>query len=923
MPVVAELGISLRSHRLVFDQPVSIKLSVSRTDFRYVLTAKRWVVFEESADRKWWLIRGHDLAIGSEVKDVLRLVLRCVGQFLRSRYGVKSEFYGANARWCKAVIAQSEANADNDDLAACRLRRQFVRKVDLLYHPSALTFNRGFGTELSGPGCYFSGLQAAESEPGANYTYEEQSDGCDSLWFKQAVEIALRVIIGAICLPLGVFLMYRSLPGYFPRRRWLYVVSWFLLIVGCGSFFLPVYWDIRRYGCSENSKQDNMSHGLFVAENDFGALTSEQFPHLPHMICNLRFHRWGHSQSLVNAAEIVPREVKSQHRAELLPLLAESVRQPGESPHLHSHGEVRALDVRGADLGWVWVAIYGYFLAARAFGWRVARFVFGVGRVQLHELGEVNLLDSKAENHSVLVRLETVRSDLKTAGGSSRQLLGESNSIGLCAASEVPRERQFAMSLDCDEGPSVPDGAFLFSLLGLCLLFHPDVAPKLVALNFFYPKTADALRHQLIALFTSPSQQVEDGAGVDSGNSGSAANGATLDQVLQNGDGFFFGQDHVAEQTHVFLSECLFAVQAAVALQAVAVLSELLCGLIARRAVHLVSPHRQRQNITYCKHCQETSFDIDVADYNLYRDRRLGGLPRYFIGRPDDADMFVPRVISECVCFICVKERGRWRPKATAFFVSVPVEPGVIEGGHLYLVTAKHCVEKAKQFGSMSVRINTKSGNVLYEEVKEEWLTLEEEATDVAVLPFAVPEEADIRSIPVWMMATDEEIRLKKIGIGDEIAVTGLFSKIPGTSKNLPILRGGMISAMPGEIMIGDDGGEYEAYLVEMRSIGGLSGSPVFVVKIVVDEENKTSNLGLQLFSRVFLLIGVIRGHWEQNNIEDVDDETLSRREPLNTGIATVTPIQECLRILNGEELTRARRRQELEWRKANSPIED
>ena len=45
---------------------------------------------------------------------------------------------------------------------------------------------------------------------------------------------------------------------------------------------------------------------------------------------------------------------------------------------------------------------------------------------------------------------------------------------------------------------------------------------------------------------------------------------------------------------------------------------------------------------------------------------------------------------------------------------------------------------------------------------------------------------------------------------------------------NLPIVRLGAIAAMPGEY-IKTDWGCLRAYLIEARSIGGLSGSPVFI----------------------------------------------------------------------------------------------
>ena len=54
-----------------------------------------------------------------------------------------------------------------------------------------------------------------------------------------------------------------------------------------------------------------------------------------------------------------------------------------------------------------------------------------------------------------------------------------------------------------------------------------------------------------------------------------------------------------------------------------------------------------------------------------------------------------------------------------------------------------------------------------------------------------------------------------------------------GRDRNFPIVRTGHIAMMPDEkipkVKIGDWEGNADAYLIESRSIGGWSGSPVFV----------------------------------------------------------------------------------------------
>ncbi len=254
-------------------------------------------------------------------------------------------------------------------------------------------------------------------------------------------------------------------------------------------------------------------------------------------------------------------------------------------------------------------------------------------------------------------------------------------------------------------------------------------------------------------------------------------------------------------------------------------------------------------------------------------------------------------------------------PDSTAFVVSIPADVGAVEGGYTYLVTAGHCIPNEALF----IRWNLKKGGINYQKIEQDWIHPKDKSVDVAVLPCDIPEDVEFRAIPSVMFASDPIIEEKGIGIGDDVIVTGLFTKRSGNSRNLPILRAGIISAMPGE-PLGEPSKQYTAYLVEMRSTGGLSGSPVFVVKDFVPA-GKTPNLGLQKFRTEFFLIGVIRGHWQQKNI--VDTGQRRREEPLNMGIAGVTPFQECSKILNGEELVKKREKADREWKKQFAMTED
>jgi len=123
------------------------------------------------------------------------------------------------------------------------------------------------------------------------------------------------------------------------------------------------------------------------------------------------------------------------------------------------------------------------------------------------------------------------------------------------------------------------------------------------------------------------------------------------------------------------------------------------------------------------------------------------------------------------------------------------------------------------------------------------------------------------------------------ISIGDETYTVGLYSLVPGRNDNVPVIRVGNIAMMPGEPIKCADNIERELYLIEMRSIAGLSGSPVFALSQVTN---------------TYFLIGMIHGH-----------HTIKESETtLHTGMALVTPIRRLLEILNQPELVELRQEQ-------------
>ncbi|MDP9205829.1 MAG: hypothetical protein M3P12_10290 [Gemmatimonadota bacterium] len=101
-----------------------------------------------------------------------------------------------------------------------------------------------------------------------------------------------------------------------------------------------------------------------------------------------------------------------------------------------------------------------------------------------------------------------------------------------------------------------------------------------------------------------------------------------------------------------------------------------------------------------------------------------------------------------------------------------------------------------------------------------------------------------------------------------------------------------------------------EAYLVELHSIGGLSGSPAFLYLGGVRRHFPYGGeLTLTQYAGAIYLLGLVHGHWDLGVQEELDtvQDALDRDERINMGIAIVVPIARVLEILDYPEVRDAR----------------
>jgi hypothetical protein len=166
----------------------------------------------------------------------------------------------------------------------------------------------------------------------------------------------------------------------------------------------------------------------------------------------------------------------------------------------------------------------------------------------------------------------------------------------------------------------------------------------------------------------------------------------------------------------------------------------------------------------------------------------------------------------------------------SGFWVAVPSRE-IPEFWWLYAVSNSHVVTRD---GATVIRANSKDGGVkIIESEPTDWIT-HPSGHDVAILQIASGEH-DIQSLDVisvlpGMFVTEQDWNIHGVNVGDEVYLIGRFINHEGKARNTPSARFGNISMMPGEpIYIDATSRPQESFVVELRSMCGYSGSPVFV----------------------------------------------------------------------------------------------
>jgi hypothetical protein len=241
----------------------------------------------------------------------------------------------------------------------------------------------------------------------------------------------------------------------------------------------------------------------------------------------------------------------------------------------------------------------------------------------------------------------------------------------------------------------------------------------------------------------------------------------------------------------------------------------------------------------------------------------------------------------------------------TGFVVSVP---GAHGNSHLYILTAKRVAEKMERF-PIIMGFNYKDGSkALLEADDVHWYShpTEASAVDAAVTPFAPAQRdlLDLEPIPEYLFASSERMREASIGVGDEIAATGVFTRFSYEDRHLPIVRIGHLAMLPALHIPVKNFESMEAYVAEIE---GLSGSPIWVRPTAycnaAQKDGGEENPPIPM-----IFLGLLHGRWEVSK-RAMEGQNTPYTENMISGMSIIVPAHKILEVINQEELATMRKK--------------
>jgi hypothetical protein len=279
---------------------------------------------------------------------------------------------------------------------------------------------------------------------------------------------------------------------------------------------------------------------------------------------------------------------------------------------------------------------------------------------------------------------------------------------------------------------------------------------------------------------------------------------------------------------------------------------------------------------------------------------------------------FIPRQYTDCAVYLYptvqAAEDGL-EAGGSGFLIDMPSDKHP-EIRHIYAVTNAHVVDSTAPV----IRLNTETGEhqSIPLEVRN-WIfpeadTVDGVCDDLAIALLRLPSgKYQTYPIPIEKTVTRNMVERNLIGAGDDVFMVGRFRGHDGKERNTPAIRFGNIAMLPHELVsqLPARKHDQESYIVEMRSISGFSGAPVFVYDSADALPNwardeagyGTKLLALEDSNPFLFLLGINWGHLQ------------AKEYLVHSSMAGVVPGWQLLDLLDSEEarIQRKERDQEIQ----------
>jgi hypothetical protein len=184
-----------------------------------------------------------------------------------------------------------------------------------------------------------------------------------------------------------------------------------------------------------------------------------------------------------------------------------------------------------------------------------------------------------------------------------------------------------------------------------------------------------------------------------------------------------------------------------------------------------------------------------------------------------------------------------------------------------------------------------------------QWHFPADASIDLAAIPFHIEDNFDVERISTMNFLTPDVWEKLRIGPGDKVVTTGLFSHYAGAHEFQPIIREGSLAMVPDDVMPGPLG-LARIYLADLHIIPGNSGSPLFLAPAwTLGGQVTDSNGGIP-----YGLLGVVNGYmWEDDQLTLHAATDYEATIHANSGIAMIVPVEQLKALLYSTELQRER----------------